>query len=264
MSTSRCSGPAARAVGELHGQGLPPPARGREVRRRPVQPRQPEQARHHPGGPPQRKPEQHLDRQVRAGSRRPRPPPAGRAARHATHARPSPGPPRSAASPAGAGPHCRRTSSSHGGGQAWASSSGPPTCLSTQREACAGNVLQHVQPPHAREGSSKLGLRRHRVLTCIRPRDAAVIMPRARMVVEDRVQIKAACSEALCCRLGVPIPSHDCCAIPLLALFRVLRPRNRGRLAPPRPEPCRRRPGPVSHWSPCVRERWRTPRRSAR
>ena len=53
--------------------------------------------------------------------------------------------------------------------------------------------------------------------------DAALIMPRARMVVEDRVQIKAACSEALCCRLGLPIPSHDCCAMPLLALSRVLR-----------------------------------------
>lgn len=39
------------------------------------------------------------------------------------------------------------------------------------------------------------------------------------MVVEDRVQIKAACSEALCCTLGVPILSHDCCAIPLLALL---------------------------------------------
>ena len=31
-----------------------------------------------------------------------------------------------------------------------------------------------------------------------------------------RVQIKAACSGALCCALGVPIPSHDRCAIPLL------------------------------------------------
>ena len=109
--------PVRAAVGDLHGQGLSPPAQGREVRHRPVQPRQPEQARHHPGGPPQRKPEQHLDRQVRAGSRRPRPPPAGRAARHATHARPSPDPPRSAASPAGAGRRCRLTSSSHGGGQ---------------------------------------------------------------------------------------------------------------------------------------------------
>ena len=35
-----------------------------------------------------------------------------------------------------------------------------------------------------------------------------------------RVQINAACSMALCCALGVPIPSHDRCAIPLLALFR--------------------------------------------
>ncbi len=40
------------------------------------------------------------------------------------------------------------------------------------------------------------------------------------MVFAGRVQIKAACSKALCCALGVPIPSHDRCAIPLLALFR--------------------------------------------
>ena len=40
------------------------------------------------------------------------------------------------------------------------------------------------------------------------------------MVFEGRGQIKAACSMALCCTLGVPIPSHDRCAIPLLALFR--------------------------------------------
>ena len=45
-------------------------------------------------------------------------------------------------------------------------------------------------------------------------------MPRARVVFAGRVQIKAACSKALCCALGVPIPSHDRCAIPLLALFR--------------------------------------------
>jgi len=40
------------------------------------------------------------------------------------------------------------------------------------------------------------------------------------MVVEDRVQIKAACSMALCCTLGIPTPSHDSYAIPLLALLR--------------------------------------------
>ena len=40
------------------------------------------------------------------------------------------------------------------------------------------------------------------------------------MVFAGRVQIKAACSEALCCTLGLPIPSHDRCAIPLLAVFR--------------------------------------------
>ena len=50
--------------------------------------------------------------------------------------------------------------------------------------------------------------------------DAAIVMPRARMVFAGRVQIKAACSKALCCTLGVPIPSHERCAIPLLALFR--------------------------------------------
>jgi hypothetical protein len=41
-------------------------------------------------------------------------------------------------------------------------------------------------------------------------------MPRARMVFAGRVQIKAACSMALCCALVLPIPSHDRCAIPLL------------------------------------------------
>jgi hypothetical protein len=49
---------------------------------------------------------------------------------------------------------------------------------------------------------------------------AASYMPRARMVFEGRVQIKAACSMALCCTLVFPIPSHDCCARLLLALFR--------------------------------------------
>ena len=48
---------------------------------------------------------------------------------------------------------------------------------------------------------------------------AAIVMPRARMVFAGRVQIKAACSEALCCTLGLTIPSQDRCAIPLLALF---------------------------------------------
>ena len=50
--------------------------------------------------------------------------------------------------------------------------------------------------------------------------DAALVMPRARMVFEGRVQIKAACSKALCCTLVLPIPSHDCCAKLLLALVR--------------------------------------------
>ncbi|BCH61959.1 hypothetical protein RvVAR0630_pl01010 (plasmid) [Agrobacterium vitis] len=49
--------------------------------------------------------------------------------------------------------------------------------------------------------------------------DAAINMPRARMVFADRVHIRAACSKALCCKLVVPIPSHDRCAKRLLALF---------------------------------------------
>lgn len=49
---------------------------------------------------------------------------------------------------------------------------------------------------------------------------AAVYVPRARMVFAGRVQINAACSKALCCRLVFPIPSHDRCAIPLFALLR--------------------------------------------
>jgi hypothetical protein len=50
--------------------------------------------------------------------------------------------------------------------------------------------------------------------------DAAIVMPQARMVFEGRVQIKTACSKALCCTLVLPILSHDCCAKLLLALFR--------------------------------------------
>ena len=49
---------------------------------------------------------------------------------------------------------------------------------------------------------------------------AAIFVPRARMVFEGRVQIKAACSKALCCTLVLPIPSHDDCAKLRLALFR--------------------------------------------
>ena len=62
---------------------------------------------------------------------------------------------------------------------------------------------------------------------------AAIFMPRARMVFEDRVQIKAACSEALCCTLVLPIPSHDYCAKLLLALLRSDVLATDGRLTPP-------------------------------
>lgn len=71
---------------------------------------------------------------------------------------------------------------------------------------------------------------------------AAVHVPRARMVVAGRVQIKAACPMALCCTLGLPIPSHDRCAKPLLALFRSDDLATDGRLIPPRPETGRRPP----------------------
>ncbi len=74
--------------------------------------------------------------------------------------------------------------------------------------------------------------------------DAANYMPRARMVFADRVQIKAACSSALCCTLVLPIPSHDYCAKLLLALFRSDALATYGWLMPPRPETGRRRPGP--------------------
>lgn len=50
--------------------------------------------------------------------------------------------------------------------------------------------------------------------------DAAIDTPQARMVFADQVQINAAYSKALCCRLVLPIPSHDRCAKRLLALFR--------------------------------------------
>ena len=49
---------------------------------------------------------------------------------------------------------------------------------------------------------------------------AAIFTPRARMVFAGQVQIKAACSKALCCTLGLPIPSHGRCAKLLLALLR--------------------------------------------
>ena len=74
--------------------------------------------------------------------------------------------------------------------------------------------------------------------------DAAIVMPQARMVFEGRVQIKAACSKALCCTLVLPIPSHDFCAKPLLVLFRSDALATDGRLMPPRPETGRRHPGP--------------------
>ena len=92
-----------------------------------------------------------------------------------------------------------------------------------------------AHPPHAQEGFSKLGLTRRRVLTWIRPRDAAVIMPRARVVVEDRVQVKAACSEALRCELGVAISSRDG--------WRRTAPCPLPRPAPSRPTPGLRRRG---------------------
>ena len=49
---------------------------------------------------------------------------------------------------------------------------------------------------------------------------AASHMLRALVVFAGRVQIEAACSKALCCTRGLPVPSHDRCAMPLLALFR--------------------------------------------
>lgn len=47
-----------------------------------------------------------------------------------------------------------------------------------------------------------------RVLTCVRPRDAAFHAPRARMEFADRVQLGSACSEALIDLLVFPTPSH--------------------------------------------------------
>ena len=69
-------------------------------------------------------------------------------------------------------------------------------------------------------------------------------MPRARMVFAGRVQIKAACSKALCCTLVLPIPSHDRCAKLLLALLCSDVLATDDRLTPPWPETGRRRPGP--------------------
>ena len=49
---------------------------------------------------------------------------------------------------------------------------------------------------------------------------AAIVLPQARMVFAGRVQIKAACSKALCCALVLPIPSLDFFSKLLLALYR--------------------------------------------
>ena len=74
--------------------------------------------------------------------------------------------------------------------------------------------------------------------------DAAICVPRARMVFEGQVQIKAACSKALCCTLVLPILSHDCCAKLLLALFRSDVLATCSGLTPLRPETDRRHLGP--------------------
>lgn len=70
---------------------------------------------------------------------------------------------------------------------------------------------------------------------------AAICMPRARMEFAGRVQIKAACSKALCCTLVLPTLSPDRCAKLLLALFRSDVLSTDDRLTPPRPETGRRR-----------------------
>ena len=59
-----------------------------------------------------------------------------------------------------------------------------------------------------------------------------------------RLQINAACSMALCCRLVPLIPSHDRCAKLLLALLRSDALATDARPTPPQPETGRRRPGP--------------------
>lgn len=50
--------------------------------------------------------------------------------------------------------------------------------------------------------------------------DVAFHVPRALLVFEGRVQIKAAWSLALFCTMVLPIPSHDDCAKLLRAVFR--------------------------------------------
>jgi len=67
------------AIGDLHREGLLPAAEGGDVRHRPVQPRQPKQAGHHPGGLAQWKLEQDLDRQAE---------PDGRIGKHRRTSRP--------------------------------------------------------------------------------------------------------------------------------------------------------------------------------
>lgn len=79
--------------------------------------------------------------------------------------------------------------------------------------------------------------------TSVRPHDAASRMSQARMVFEGRVQIKVACSKALCCTMVLPI------FLKIIAPNRSLsssaptssRPTT---AMPPWPETCRRRPGP--------------------
>ena len=80
--------PIGTAIRDLDGQGFLPVAQRGVVWHRPVQPRQPQQARHHPGGLPERQLEQHFDRQTeldgRIGKdwRTPRPPITRRAPGH--------------------------------------------------------------------------------------------------------------------------------------------------------------------------------------
>ena len=58
------------------------------------------------------------------------------------------------------------------------------------------------------------------MLTCIRPLLRPSSCRRPVWCSRIRLQINAACSKALCCRLVPLIPSHDRCAKLLLALFR--------------------------------------------
>ena len=156
---------------------------------------------------------------------------------------PSVGQIRSSANHVASERHCTRPSSSPCRSAGSVCSSTMTTTLDSQREALTIRATCVTAPSARGKFGAIFGASSGADMcpaSVMRPSS----MPRARMVFEDWVQIKAACSKALCCTLVLPIPSHDYCAKLLLALSCSDALAINGQLMPPRPETCRRRPGP--------------------